>query len=373
MNFPNDQGHDLGARLAGLSEWGNGRPELWRAALRRVEAAPAPARGMDALGAALSRPLSSRFTAWVGIAAVVLLVVGLMLPNLGRTRSSARRVAAPSVAAGPAPAAAPAPEGFSVSHDVPGRQLSPAAPSTGAPQPASPPSTPRHIVRKATVELRAADVRAVFMKAAMIPSQARGEYVEDSSLTGDDEDASATLTLRVGADRLADVLRELRELGEVVAEQVRGEDVTSQIVDLDARLRNERRFEEELLALLDTRQDASLEDVLAVRDRLAAVRGQIETLEAQRQHLGRLVSLATVLVLVRTPDGIGRGAGVSLGEHFTETVADAWRRGLEALVGTVGWLVTVLIGGLVWWVVLGVAAWVVVRRMRRVAELRGAP
>ena len=60
-----------------------------------------------------------------------------------------------------------------------------------------------------------------------------GGYVQTS--TG--RDRSGTLVMRVPADRFAAAMRELRGLGEVEVQSVRGQDVTADYVDLQARLR----------------------------------------------------------------------------------------------------------------------------------------
>jgi hypothetical protein len=224
---------------------------------------------------------------------------------------------------------------------------------------------PRQIVRKATVELLTNDVRAVFLKAAMVLSEASGEYVQESSITGSGETAQANLILRVAADRLSDVLNALRELGEVRSEQVTGQDVTAQVVDLEARLRNEQRVELELLDLLEKRNDAPLKEILELRNTLSNVRGEIERLTAQRQQLGRLVSLATVLVIIRTDQSQERPADFSIAQYFGDGLARAWQKGLVFLADTFGLLLSILVGGLIWWILLALVFAAIWRYRRR--------
>ena len=64
----------------------------------------------------------------------------------------------------------------------------------------------RQVIRKATIELRTDDVRATFLKAAQLISEANSEYTEASSLTGSGDKARANITLRVAVDRLSIVL-----------------------------------------------------------------------------------------------------------------------------------------------------------------------
>jgi len=232
------------------------------------------------------------------------------------------------------------------------------------PAPASNTSGERQVVRKAQMELLAKDVRATFLKASLLISEAQGEYVQDSSITGSGERVEANLTLRVAATRLADVLNELRGLGEVRSEQTGGEDVTGQVVDVEARLRNEKQVEAELLKLLESRQNAPLKDIVDVRTSLGNVRQSIEQLTAQREKLGRLVSLATVLVIIRPADAPPPKPPPGLAAYLGQSLLDGLHRGALFLINTLATIAGVLVGGLVWWVLL-VAAILIVRGYRR--------
>lgn len=213
----------------------------------------------------------------------------------------------------------------------------------------------RHVIRKAQIDIRTTDnVRIAFMKAQQVISEAGGEYIENAALTGESDRTVATITLRVAAARLSEALGQLRELGVVAAESTSGEDVTDRVVDLEARLRNEQRVETEMLELLESRKDASLDEILQLRTQLSNVRERIEQFTAQRDRLGRLVALATVLVSIQPaaaapvedPDKAGIGA------YFFERISGAWERSLHVLVDTAAFLVRVLVGGILWWMLL---------------------
>jgi hypothetical protein len=225
------------------------------------------------------------------------------------------------------------------------------------------------VVRRVTIQLTSPDVRGTYLRAAQLISQARGEFMQDSGLTGTGNEMQANLTLRVAAERLGEVMNGLRDLGKVESEQANGEDVTEQVVDVEARLANERRVETELQKLLETRNDAPLEDILKLRDKLSEVRGSIERLTAQRDKLNRLVSLATVLVLIR-PAAAPPAAPTTptIGAYFKNAVAGAWRGSLRFLADTVALFVTILIGGLIWWVLLVILVVVATRHRRKKPE-----
>jgi hypothetical protein len=231
----------------------------------------------------------------------------------------------------------------------------------------------RFVARKATMELATTDVRTAFHKAMHIIQEAGGEYVQDSSLSGDEKSLYGQMTLRVAANRLSDVLNALRQLGTVRSEQTEGQDVTAQVVDLDARLRNERRIETELLELLEKRHDSPLKDILDLRDKLHDVRREIEQLTAPKEQLSRLVSLASVLVMIRDSRSETTPPPQGIALYFKESCSTAWNRGLTFLADTVGFIVGVAVGGAIWWVLVLAIIWIVWRWRRGQSPDPGAP
>jgi hypothetical protein len=102
-----------------------------------------------------------------------------------------------------------------------------------------------------------------------------------------------TATLRIPADQLQSTINDLRKLGRVESESQSGEEVTAQYVDLEARLKNVRNTEQRLIDLLRQRT-GKLSDVLAVETEIDRVRGEIESMEAERKALANRVDFATV-------------------------------------------------------------------------------
>jgi hypothetical protein len=149
----------------------------------------------------------------------------------------------------------------------------------------------RLIVRNGSLFVRVADVRKAYDDATRI-AQRLGGFVESSSDARGEAVPSAELTLRVPAAAFGRALRDLAALGEVLRRQTSGLDVTGQVADLEARLRVMRQEEEQLLAVLRTARN--VREILEVRDRLARVRSEIESLESQTKTLRRLATLSTI-------------------------------------------------------------------------------
>lgn len=102
-----------------------------------------------------------------------------------------------------------------------------------------------------------------------------------------------TAMLRVPSDQLDATMAEMKALGRVDSESQNGQDVTSQYVDLEARLANARNTSQRLTDLLRNRT-GKLSDVLEVEQELDRVRGEIEQMEAERKTMGNQVAFATL-------------------------------------------------------------------------------
>jgi hypothetical protein len=133
--------------------------------------------------------------------------------------------------------------------------------------------------------------------------QELGGFVSESNIWRDGEYRRGSVTVRIPADELDDALDKLRALAlDVESENIDSQDVTEEYVDLEARLVNERRTEEELQELLETRSEiGKTEDILEVHRELSVVRQEIERIQGRMRYLDNLSAMATVRIEL-TPD-----------------------------------------------------------------------
>jgi hypothetical protein len=190
-----------------------------------------------------------------------------------------------------------------------------------------------------------------------------GGYVGDSQSGTIGE--SATLTLRIPADQFEEALARVRALdGDVLSEATREQDVTSVVVDLEARLKNLQASEVQYRALLT--QAVKIEDILAVQTRLDDVRGQIEQLQAQDKELTGLSDLATLTVSL-VPGAVQQATGNwDPGKTVTDAYAALVGVGQEIANGGI-WF------AIVWLPVLVVLGIIVLLAMRFIPGLRRRP
>lgn len=225
----------------------------------------------------------------------------------------------------------------------------------------------RKIVKTGELTLQVPSVSAAVGELRAVALQLDG-YVSDSR-TGGEHDP-ATVTLRIPAERFDEALSRLRGMaGEVRVEATKDEDVTSSIVDLEARIRNLQASEEQYRVLLGRAQ--KIDDILAVQSRLDEVRGQIEQLSAQLKQLNGLATLSTITVTLlpaSTPvedAAQGWDPGSTLGNAVAALVSAG-----QALADVGIWL---LIVGLPILLVLAVVAWLALRFRPLARRLAGSP
>ncbi|MEM4408427.1 MAG: DUF4349 domain-containing protein [Candidatus Caldarchaeum sp.] len=181
----------------------------------------------------------------------------------------------------------------------------------------------RYIIRRASVHLRVENVAEAERRVRSLLS-VWGGFVESSSEEFEDgRRAGITMLLRVPEARFEDALNELDKLGVRTRRQTGGEDVTTQVVDYEARLKNLRAEEEAYRQIM--RSARRVVDILEVQERLSRVRGEIESLEGQLRTLKRLAALSTIeLTLEERPRGSADGD--------PNWAVDTWRRATMALV-----------------------------------------
>lgn len=201
----------------------------------------------------------------------------------------------------------------------------------------------RMIVRTANLSLLVEDTEETLETIERLADQLEG-YVSDLQTWRQDDQLAGIVTLRVPASSFDQARERIKDLAvEVESENVSGQDVTEEYVDLEARLRNLEVAEEELLELLDSAQEThkNAESILAIYREITNVRQQIEQITGRMNYLENASSLATLTVSL-TPEKIDEPV-VEPGWEPLSRARDA----LRTLVNALKLLVDVLI-----WVVL---------------------
>jgi Domain of unknown function (DUF4349)/Putative zinc-finger len=193
-----------------------------------------------------------------------------------------------------------------------------------------------------------------------------GGYVGELNVASPSDGArKLTATLRVPADQLESTLAELKTLGRVESESQSGEEVTAQYVDLEARLANAKNTEKRLTDLL-RQQTGKLSEVLSVETEISRVRGEIESMEAERKLLTQRVDFATLTTTVteeyKAPAQI---VPSSMETRFRNAAIDGYESVVNGVVDFLLWLISYGPALLLWAAILFFPARSLWRRLRR--------
>ena len=234
--------------------------------------------------------------------------------STGQTTDSGAVAPAPKNASAPAPGAplatpaaaraaggAPAAEG---ARD--GNTAKPAEPATDN-QPSAALPLDQKIIKTGQIDVIVSDIGSA-MRAVTTMTQAANGYLQQSATRDQNNVTIAEVVLRVPVDRYDDVFQQLRDLAvpdTKPSEQSTAQDVTEQYADIDARIRNLKATEEQLLRLLARAE--RIEDILTVQRELTGVREQIERLQGQLNVLERRAAFSTITATLR-PQEIKRPA-----------------------------------------------------------------
>lgn len=162
----------------------------------------------------------------------------------------------------------------------------------------------RVVLKSAEITISVAKPNESMKEISAMASRLGGFVV--NSFTWKEEDYSsgrsydkATITIRVPAEKLDSTLAEIRAMSAngaegVISESQSGQDVTSDYVDSESRLRNLKAAEAQLIELMENTTD--LENTMEVFRELTNIREQIEVLQGHINYLKESSELASIAV-----------------------------------------------------------------------------
>lgn len=233
--------------------------------------------------------------------------------------------------------------------------------SDDATQPADAgPELGRDIIRTARLTVRTERVAAAADEARSIVRRAGGIVsAEDTSAGGSRERRRSVLTLRVPANRYAEVLDSLGQLGRVQRQETSSDDVSLQVIDVESRIASSERALVRLRELLDRAE--SLSDVVSLENELQRREADLEALKGQQAYLDDQTSLSTITLTLRRPAEKEEPEAAPAG--FLAGLSTGW----GSLTGMLSFVVTavgVLLPFLVLAVLLMLPLWLALRRLR---------
>lgn len=213
------------------------------------------------------------------------------------------------------------------------------------------------------IQAEAEDLDAA-LSAVTEKAGALGGYIEDQSqyngsLYSGRRYRSASLTVRVPAEKLEEFTAAVENAGNVVSSSRSTQDVTLEYVDTESRITALKTEQTRLLELMD--EAATMSDLLEIESRLTDVRGELEQYTSRLKVLENQVDYATVnldLTEVTEYTPVAEKTRLQkIRDGFVDSIRGVWNGILD--------FVSLVIIDLPYLVVLGLVLWAVIALIRR--------
>jgi hypothetical protein len=220
------------------------------------------------------------------------------------------------------------------------------------------PATTRKVIKNAEMHLEASDPDTLQKVIAGIAESNSGFVLSTEQSMSDVSTGvrdSISITIRVPATRFSVALDSIRQSAErFLVESMKGEDVTEEFVDVQARLRAKRALEEQFMAIL--KEAETVEDALSVQSHLASVRTDIEKIEGRLRYLENQSEFSTIRIHIQTPASV---AATSAG--FFARLGESVAIGADGATNFTLHLVTFVIGAMPFAIFIGLPIFLVGR------------
>ncbi|HEV8159363.1 MAG TPA: DUF4349 domain-containing protein [Pyrinomonadaceae bacterium] len=220
----------------------------------------------------------------------------------------------------------------------------------------------RKIIRNADLQLEANAPEEAQQKITQI-AESKGGFVVESMQSSSDAKATTrdtvTMTVRVPSAKFDEALSEIRQTASrVIIESVKGQDVTEEFIDIEARLKTQKALEAQFLEIM--KRSNSVEDALNVQTEIARVRGEIEKIEGRKRFLESQASLSTVKIKLQSPTAFSANS-----TGFFYQLKEAFGDGFDAALNFILILVKVLIALLPFLILIVLPIYLLIRYILR--------
>jgi len=219
------------------------------------------------------------------------------------------------------------------------------------------------VISTGNVQLRSDDVGQAIFDVRKVVDGYRGTIAEDDTETDDDgAPLRSRMVVRIPTADFDHAMTELEKVATLVSSKRQSQDVTTQVLDMDARVESQRRSIDRIQVLFD--HATSIKDIVSIESELSRRQADLESLESQQRYLADQTSMSTITLSVERT-----GKPEPKPEHhdaagFLAGLSGGWGAMKAFLVG-----VATVAGALLPWVVLAlllaIPGWPLARRLRR--------
>lgn len=221
-------------------------------------------------------------------------------------------------------------------------------------------SVEQKVIKTADVTCVVDQVGDAVGKLANLAKEKKGFVQSSDTVTASSGKKTATVVLKVPAAEFENTLAAVKNLAKTVErENVSGQDVTEEFIDLKAQLKNLQAEEAQLQTFLGQARD--VEDLLKVHKQLSSTRSDIERVQGRIKYLEQVTDMSTITAELSE-------------EVAVEVPTKTWKplltlkKAFNALVSALQWIVDVLIVLLVTVLpvvlILWLLVWLIIKMIR---------
>lgn len=160
----------------------------------------------------------------------------------------------------------------------------------------------RKIIKTGELQLQTKDfkksVEDIISKVQSLKGYVQSSNVQGNNIYNKDSNTrSASIVVRIPQKHFDSFINESSEFGNVVYTTSNSDDITSQYVDTEIRLKSLKTRHERLLVLL--KQSGSLKDLFTIEQELGDVTYEIEKLSGELKQYDQLVDMSTITIQIQ--------------------------------------------------------------------------
>jgi hypothetical protein len=216
------------------------------------------------------------------------------------------------------------------------------------------------VVSTGQVSLEADDVTKARREVQQVIDSYLGTVSEEEATTKDDGFAESTrVVIRIPSKYFAKTMKELEGVARLRSSTSNAEDVTTQVIDNDVRLRAQEKSLQRIEALLASAKNLS--EVIAIESQLARRQADYDSLKSTQAWLKDQTTLSTITLSIRLAE---KEASGKTGTGFIGGLDRGWDGLTDALVG-LGTLLGLALPFTTALALLGLPMWFALRGVRR--------
>jgi hypothetical protein len=215
----------------------------------------------------------------------------------------------------------------------------------------------RKLIRNGSLSFEVDNVSATRQKIAELASDLGG-YISSERKDKNENHPRHQQVVRIPGNRFDEFVAKVEGLAKTVDdEDFSSEDVTETYVDLESRLIAKKEMEARFREIV--KQAKTIKEILEVEEEIGSVRNEIEQIEGKLKYLSNKTSYSTITLTYYQPMLPIELPGI--GTKFVDSFLDGWNGFVGFLIGlTRTWPFLT---------VIGIAAWLIIRRSRKVSVL----